>query len=388
MLPADLQATLKAGIDAVRQGDRARGRAMLLQVVAANDRVEPAWLWLSAAVDDPADQLIALENVLALNPGHPQARAGAQALRQKLGLPDPNAAPVPPPQTAPPPAPNIEPKIRLAPEPATGPPPSLPFPAVDPEDDPYQCAYCGRPTEPEHTRCPHCRRGLLVPESAKRGGPLYVILIAAGLQTQSALVQAVAAYGFANFPVFAAQMPGGELFGANLVVPALLRAVAWVLVVLLLLGEVRHSLRLAGIVAAADLAWSGVGLSLGFVSPGLAGANAAFSGFVLLVSAWAVLSDLGARVRLKVVLDRNVQSGLEWDRRAARYAGEGKWALAALHWRRAIALRPRDPELYRALGQANRRLGRLESAQRAWASGAALAPDDPDFARFAAPHQP
>jgi len=73
MTPAETQAKLRAGIQALRAGDRARGRRLLLEVVAADERIEPAWLWLSAALDDPADQIMALENALALNPDNAPA---------------------------------------------------------------------------------------------------------------------------------------------------------------------------------------------------------------------------------------------------------------------------------------------------------------------------
>src|SRR5574337_2160273 len=86
MDPAELQQKLKEGINAIRRGERERGRDLLLQVVEADDHVEPAWLWLSAAVDDPADKLVALENVLTLNPNNAQAQTGVRQLRQQLGI--------------------------------------------------------------------------------------------------------------------------------------------------------------------------------------------------------------------------------------------------------------------------------------------------------------
>src|SRR5512137_619274 len=92
---AHIQQLLNDGIQAVQRGDRSQGRQLLLQVVAADETSEPAWLWLSRVVDDPADQLVALENALTLNPANAAAREGAQALRERLGL-IPPAPPLPP----------------------------------------------------------------------------------------------------------------------------------------------------------------------------------------------------------------------------------------------------------------------------------------------------
>lgn len=381
MEPGELQAKLKAGIAAIRQGDRAHGRTLLLEVVEADERNEPAWLWLSAAVDDPADQLVALENVLALNPQHTQAQAGAQALRAKLGLAEapPTAA-----SAAPPTPLHDQAADFLAPTPPAPPAPLPPIAliAANPEDDPYQCAYCGRATDPDTTRCPHCRRGLLGSGQWRAGGHLYTVLIIVGLQTQSAVMQAAGVYGYENFPRFASLLPGGDIWAANLVVPAVARAALWALIVLFLLGDSRYSFQAALAVSAADLAWTATGYLMGEVGQLLAAVNAALSAGIGLLAFAAVLSELQSRVRLRVVPDKNLTAADDFHRHAAAYARQGKWALAALHWRRAIALRPRDPDFYKLLGHANARLGRTEGALQAWSSGAAIAPHDPDFQRL------
>ncbi len=78
-----LAALLYEGALALQQGDKARARELLLQVVEADERIEEAWLWLSGAVDDPEDQRTALENVLALNPQNAHARYGLAVLDGK-----------------------------------------------------------------------------------------------------------------------------------------------------------------------------------------------------------------------------------------------------------------------------------------------------------------
>mgnify|MGYP001252688612 FL=1 len=71
---------LYEGALAVSQGDKERGRELLLRVGEANEEIEEAWLWLSGAVDDPEDQRTALENVLALNPNNKHALYGLDVL--------------------------------------------------------------------------------------------------------------------------------------------------------------------------------------------------------------------------------------------------------------------------------------------------------------------
>jgi hypothetical protein len=68
------------GALALQQGNRERGRELLLRVVEADEAIEEAWLWLSGAVDDPDDQRTALENVLALNPQNAYALYGLDVL--------------------------------------------------------------------------------------------------------------------------------------------------------------------------------------------------------------------------------------------------------------------------------------------------------------------
>ena len=63
MAPVELNRILKAGIEAVKRGQKPKGRELLLKVVAADERNEDGWFWLSLAVDDPQDKITALENV-------------------------------------------------------------------------------------------------------------------------------------------------------------------------------------------------------------------------------------------------------------------------------------------------------------------------------------
>lgn len=70
------------GALAVTQGRRAEAQQLLMQVIELDEQNEQAWLWLSGAVDDPSDQQIALENVLAINPSSQPAQQGLRLLQQ------------------------------------------------------------------------------------------------------------------------------------------------------------------------------------------------------------------------------------------------------------------------------------------------------------------
>ena len=81
----DIAQLLYEGALAVQEGRHADGQGLLLQVIERDEQNELAWLWLSGAMEDPADQQVALENVLAINPDNSAAQAGLSWLRQRYG---------------------------------------------------------------------------------------------------------------------------------------------------------------------------------------------------------------------------------------------------------------------------------------------------------------
>lgn len=100
-----IEQLLYDGVMALGAGDRQRAQQLLLRVVEVDESNEQAWLWLSGAVDDPADQQVALENVLALNPNNLAAQRGLEFLRRQSAPNVAGAAPggewVPPPPRSP-----------------------------------------------------------------------------------------------------------------------------------------------------------------------------------------------------------------------------------------------------------------------------------------------
>ena len=79
----DLIQLLYEGAVAVREGRHGDAQGLLMQVIEADEQNELAWLWLSGAVEDPADQQVALENVLAINPDNAAARQGLTWLQSR-----------------------------------------------------------------------------------------------------------------------------------------------------------------------------------------------------------------------------------------------------------------------------------------------------------------
>lgn len=55
-------------------GQKAEARELLLQLVDEDEKNETAWWLLSELVEDVQDEIVALENVLILNPSHAQAK--------------------------------------------------------------------------------------------------------------------------------------------------------------------------------------------------------------------------------------------------------------------------------------------------------------------------
>ncbi|ABU57731.1 MULTISPECIES: M48 family metallopeptidase [Roseiflexus] len=85
MSDIELAQWLYEGALALSEGRREEARRLLMQVIERDEQNEQAWLWLSGAVEDPADQQIALENVLAINPNNAAALAGLEWLRGEHG---------------------------------------------------------------------------------------------------------------------------------------------------------------------------------------------------------------------------------------------------------------------------------------------------------------
>ncbi|MGH2523014.1 MAG: hypothetical protein ACRDH2_10975, partial [Anaerolineales bacterium] len=148
----ELQKLLREGIEAIKHGNRVRGRELMLKAVRQNSGLEIAWWWLSESVDDPQDKMLALQNVLALNPSNAEAQQRITQLRlNQTGSAKPAPATAALPTIA---------GRRVAADRWRSYLPESPKEADDGVDDPLQCVYCGRVTDLNSRRCPHCGRPL------------------------------------------------------------------------------------------------------------------------------------------------------------------------------------------------------------------------------------
>ena len=71
---------LQSAIQAAQSGQRALARSLFLEVVEQDPYQAEAWVYLSRLVEEPEDQLIALENALTLQPGDPDLTTRRAAL--------------------------------------------------------------------------------------------------------------------------------------------------------------------------------------------------------------------------------------------------------------------------------------------------------------------
>lgn len=79
---------LKEAVEAVRQGDRARGRDLLTRLLKTDQNNASYWLWLSAVVDTAKERLYCLQTALKLDPDNASAKRGLVLLG---GLPPDDA---------------------------------------------------------------------------------------------------------------------------------------------------------------------------------------------------------------------------------------------------------------------------------------------------------
>ena len=377
----DISRVLKEGIQAVKAGQREQAKALLMQVIAADDKNERAWLWLSGAVDTDEDRRICLENVLTINPDNELAKKGLARLKpaeEEIELPSSwqeEATPEPIPEVISEPALPASLQARAAqlaqpePEKATGwweetpivetPPPSpkMKFDDVWSRDEEI-CAFCAEPIIRTQDRCSKCKRPLIAKALINAvPGPYYRrlitwvtvfvslrvigILLVLGLLFSEGLAGGFDAAGVITESV-------ATFVPLVIALIGIYKREPWAYWLLLIVSILETGLLIS--VAAA-----GGGFGLICLSPLIL-----LSGYILFTIYMAGEDFQKRRVRrIAVVSDRLKDPGV-LDKAAQRLAKEEKWASAVLHWQRAVGRASGHAPYLLRLGHAYAQTGHYE----------------------------
>jgi len=378
---ASYDALLKEGIAAARAGQATKARDCLLPVVQADERNVQAWYWLSRVVESPDEREICLENVLALDPNHRAVQSELAALRTQM-------------------AEAQEPARRDAEfVPATAEECLVSDAAVGP----LPCPYCGAWAAPQARQCPGCSRTISVRERKSKDHSFYSLGLVAvwfalanyvwlGLSLfyigsdLPAIVDAspglaatlekladllglkVPALDSLVLPPIPVLLAGGAVFAFSLTIAAGLyyriRLVYWLTVGLILLGSM---FLLYNAITAET--WQLVRLAVTVVL------------FLAAISFVFMAYDEFAWVerRLAAVLDSDADSHSALYSRGRRYADQGMWARAMVHWAKAVALNPGHPDYRLALASAYINLGQPEKAVEHVEQARRIEPDNPQI---------
>lgn len=87
-----LQERLRAGIEAVKRGDKANAQRLLRQVIDSDPKNEVAWMWLASALDNLQERKQALDQVLKINPRNDRAKDALGKINEILGVGSPRRA--------------------------------------------------------------------------------------------------------------------------------------------------------------------------------------------------------------------------------------------------------------------------------------------------------
>jgi hypothetical protein len=79
-MTANVEAMVRAGIEAYRAGKQSEARQLLEKAIELDDYNEQAWMWLSAVVETEEEKRTCLENVVVINPDNAEAKRGLKML--------------------------------------------------------------------------------------------------------------------------------------------------------------------------------------------------------------------------------------------------------------------------------------------------------------------
>lgn len=388
MSDASVPEKLRAGITAVKNGDRTQGRALLEAVLEADERNEKAWLWLSGAVETAEERQICLENVLAINPENALAQKGLAKLAQAAPEKAPEGGRVQvvrreyaPLSTA---------SALLYPDDHIKTwewrdPTAVQATAVTPgyqSSESYQdiwtkavpmCGYCAQELTREDSRCPACKKNLMVssfryPNASSGLTVLWVLVLGVGqlfvlqvLYNILARHNLYAAVGSGMVAVLFVGLAAGIHFRQNWAHLTAIYALVAVILGLLLRWALPADLAALGLEnldpAIRD-----------FILPLTSGFGETLRVFIL---AGAVLALFYAvfkagpdfdrvTVRQVATLTKGPTTAADFNAAATQLARNGLWATAVLHWQNAAAKAPQQLAYQESLGRAYAQLGFFE----------------------------
>lgn len=391
MSSAEVNRWLQAGINALKAGEREKGRRFLMQVLQVDERNETAWLWLSGAVTAKRERIICLENVLAVNPENRLARKGLQ----HLGI-DPDASLVAESEVELEDFPRQ--KVRREYQPAnvaaailyperqvtewewhdpttTQQATDIGYTSETGYDDVWSreadiCAYCAQEVTDEETRCPNCRRPLVVRQFRypKPSTHLHIFWVLLFGLAQIGLLQLIYHVVFTGNVVVAVFNGVLLVLFFGLAVGVYFRQL-WAYVGAIALLAILLVMILMTILVPPEAA----GRLTTSLDPAIATFVASMAGglgrFLLIFQATAVVlaftyaiffvgSDFDrTEKRQLATIQKGLSTGGDYHAVARRAAQQGMWATAVLHWQRAAAKEPAHFGYQRHLAQGYNQIG-------------------------------
>ena len=396
MSTIEIQTWLRESVAAVKSGESAKARELLLRVLKEDDRNEQAWLWLSGVAETDEERRICLENILTINPEHRVARAGLE----KLGFAPPIAATETKEGVE---NPSARKRYTMRREkPAVSLASAVLYPEQqvqewsweEPEiaiqrqghDTPIAieskfedvwaseadlCAYCAYALDFQDETCPQCQHNLMHKafryERPSRN--MYVFFVLMLTQAQLFLAQAIYALVQSNSTI-TSQVVLPVLFALIFFVVAvgIYQRQVWAYYTALMLTLLILFAVLTSILVPVDL----TALQLPVRDPAVESFLDSFGNLIsmtirlfqialtlisFLFALWISPDFVRDAKRLTAVLSKGLKLPSDYNVKARELSKQGMWAAAVLHWQHAAGKEPHTLTYQRHLGLAYAQLG-------------------------------
>lgn len=378
-----IETTFDHAVTAVKESNPELARDLLSEVIDRDEGNLAAWELMSQVVQSTEDQEICFNNILALDPDNREVQGKLDLLLQARGMPsqspwmsegvedrDQFSAPTL--------AGDIlgeayrEKYTTVIPEPETE--IETPTTALWAKyDNHMKCPYCASMTTTEDRRCPNCGNRLWISSqySDTRSTLLWIIIVLqAGttilLSILPLILLFVVAQRLAIFNFFSLLPPylglpsdlsPNVVASAFEILPKGFFYVSCLPALLTLFYTIALYMRWRPVfymmLVSAILGLAGSIASLAFVPSFVGSLFAGVIGILLSLGTLVLVIKLETdfrktRRRLYLNVDNDVKEGVGFLLRGKQYARKGMWALAAIHFRRAIGLMPYQEGAYLA----------------------------------------